>query len=542
MPRLLDIATQQYWWLFYALGLALATVALGTVHWDIVSAPMALDYYEGQIPLITGVFASGHSPYTYEYQPEYVSLYGLLYNLLMVPVTDLFGNSLPVHRAVNAIFLLASCALIFGISWRQTKHLGMAATASILSYAAMLYYSTPIAAANAMGLFLMLSTAIIPWLLGFSRASLIISALLAIAAFYTKIYFILGALCVGLYMGLRISIARAAGYGLLLLVVGAISVILILESNPYYFDLNYFAATNPDGIWLNNKTLVNQLLEFLKLYSTVWLLLGFALLSAWRRFSRPDNINAHKPKKPLITWSFSRPLVTLDLGFFWLCFAGALLVICISLGRNPGNWMSYLFQLMTPFFVIAAMHTIHRQALLPAIVVPLLLVSLYSSWQFLPKDFDVDLKPWNKLEQLIINNESVLSSQALLMLMVDHDKEIYQDGQTFYFPYSRGKPHWAKHKNPKHQVEQVWRDFIARHYHRVEQQEYDIALLDDWDVVGVFAHAAPNAPNVRGQDYFRRFYKRSHYIEIDLGGMPGGGLKKMGVWKPIAGKKLKHDN
>ena len=128
------------------------------------------------------------------------------------------------------------------------------------------------------------------------------------------------------------------------------------------------------------------------------------------------------------------------------------------------------------------------------------------------------------------------------MLMVDNGKEIFQDGQTFYFPYARGKPEWAKHKNPAHQVDQVWADYIVRHYEKVERQEFDIALLSDWDVVGVFGHAPPNAPNVRGQDYFRQFYKRSHRVEIDLGGMPGGGMQKIGVWRPIPGRKVSPAN
>ena len=63
-------------------------------HWQIISAAVPLDYYEGTQTLITGLFAAGNNPYTAAFQPMNAHVYPPLYNILVAPFTAIFDNSL----------------------------------------------------------------------------------------------------------------------------------------------------------------------------------------------------------------------------------------------------------------------------------------------------------------------------------------------------------------------------------------------------------------------------------------------------------------
>src|SRR5690349_9033708 len=69
-------------------------------HWLIVSAPVPVDYYEGAMLQLTSVIAAGHNPYTFAFQPASADVYPPLYNIVVAPLTFVFGNTLPLHRAV----------------------------------------------------------------------------------------------------------------------------------------------------------------------------------------------------------------------------------------------------------------------------------------------------------------------------------------------------------------------------------------------------------------------------------------------------------
>ena len=58
------------WQWIYALALIVLGAALCHHHWQIISAPFPLDYYEGTTLLITQIFADGGNPYTRDYQPQ----------------------------------------------------------------------------------------------------------------------------------------------------------------------------------------------------------------------------------------------------------------------------------------------------------------------------------------------------------------------------------------------------------------------------------------------------------------------------------------
>ena len=76
----------------FVLALALFGALLLRHHWTIVTMPIPLDLYEGTMPLITGIIASGANPYTAAYQPQAADVYPPLYNILVAPLTHVFAN------------------------------------------------------------------------------------------------------------------------------------------------------------------------------------------------------------------------------------------------------------------------------------------------------------------------------------------------------------------------------------------------------------------------------------------------------------------
>ncbi len=131
-------------------------------HWQILVAPVPLDLYEGTMPLITGIIADGHNPFTRPFQPQAADVYPPLYNLLVAPLSLVFGNTLQLHRGVSAIFILAASGLCGLAARRYCRSALYGATAAVLLYAALLFYATPVSSTNAPGVALFLAGLLVP--------------------------------------------------------------------------------------------------------------------------------------------------------------------------------------------------------------------------------------------------------------------------------------------------------------------------------------------------------------------------------------------
>jgi len=86
-------------------AVAVLLAALLYHHWQIVVAPVPLDLYEGTMPLITGIIADGHNPFTRPFQPQAADVYPPLYNMVVAPLARLLGNTLQLHRGVSGLFI-----------------------------------------------------------------------------------------------------------------------------------------------------------------------------------------------------------------------------------------------------------------------------------------------------------------------------------------------------------------------------------------------------------------------------------------------------
>lgn len=88
----------------------------------VVRIPHQITTLEGAAGVHTWFFLRGENPYTLENQPIGITLYGAMYNLVVLPFAARFGNTLAVHRAVNFVFILLSAAVFFFVVLRERRN------------------------------------------------------------------------------------------------------------------------------------------------------------------------------------------------------------------------------------------------------------------------------------------------------------------------------------------------------------------------------------------------------------------------------------
>jgi hypothetical protein len=60
-------------------------------HFQLVRFEIPLDYNEAMVPTVTATIVNGDSPFSLESQPARTSLYPVLFNLVVAPLTLIFG-------------------------------------------------------------------------------------------------------------------------------------------------------------------------------------------------------------------------------------------------------------------------------------------------------------------------------------------------------------------------------------------------------------------------------------------------------------------
>jgi hypothetical protein len=226
------------------------------------------------------------------------------------------------------------------------------------------------------------------------------------------------------------------------------------------------------------------------------------------------------------------PLLNSPANFFGFCLLWASLVIIFWLGKNPGNYMTYLFQLMSPFLLIVGFTVLATLPLKLKVAAPLVLLSFYQSYAILHKDFSVDMEPWGRVERMIAGSEEILASQMLVKLLLQYDKKVYQDGHTFYAPLAVNKPDWMLKSRMEDRVASVWNGYITELYRKIERQEFDLILVSPWEMRGIFLRNPPPFEKITGKKFLSRYYAVDEKIKLSMTDRHGGGTYELFVWRP----------
>jgi hypothetical protein len=521
--------TEKSWQHTYLAATLLLLVALVWQHWQIITATVPLDLYEGTMVLITGIIAEGGNPYTRAFQPQAADVYPPLYNMLAAVLSPLFGNHFQLHRSLSALFILLACVSCALLTLRHSGAWRHALAAGVLWYAALLFYATPVSSTNAPGVALFITCLAVPWWRGFSTGSLAFALLCGLLSFYTKQYFILCMAILCLYVFLYVSMIRALLLGCCFALLLLSSLALVHASSPYYLDNTLFApAAAIQGLHMW-QILFMQLGFFLRTYLGLLLALVLVAISALRT---GPVCRDQSDWLALAGEGWRGPLLRRPVDYFWFALFWATLAIVLWLGRNPGNYMTYLFQLMSPFLLIAGLSALARSGLRLWLTLPLLALTGYQAWAILHKDFSVDMDNWREVEALIEDSEAILATQMLVAAQLEHGKPVFQDGHTFYFPMAAHKPDWMRKANPEDRVEAVWEDYLTRLFRKVERREFDYIMVSPWEMNGIFRQNSPPFEEIGGREFLQRHYCKARVIPLSMTERHGGGTWKVQVWQP----------
>lgn len=502
-------------------------------HMQIINSPVPLDYYEGTMPAMTSIIAQGKSIYSIEQQPEFNYVYTPLYNYITAPLTKLFGNTLQTHRFVTAFFIFSSVFLCFFITLKNCRSLITSAAVATTLYAALIYYSTVVASTNSTGLFFFLATVFIPWLFKFNIASLALAIFTGILSFYSKQYFVLGLAFVSIALFLSYSIKRSVYFSLLSASAFIASLYIVNIQQPYFLDNTLFGVKKSAEIAGDYAYMVKQLLKFFEIYAG--LICAIATAYLLRTFTqRPPETITNKKNKPfeIQVSKFNKPFTTADINYFLLSFILSTAVIVISLGKHQGNYMTYLFQIMSPFFIVFCFSYIKATNTPSLLALPFIAALYYQTYFFLPQDFSVDMKDWDEIHNIMEPHDDLFVSPILMAELVKSGKKIRQAGQTFYFPLAQYKPAIFVKSNPDLRVKNIWDNYLTALYNDIEEQKIDLIILNKWDVHGIFgAHPPPNS-NIEGKKFLKKYYRITKKLTVAMTDRPGGGSYEMIVYEP----------
>jgi hypothetical protein len=123
-----------------------------------IISPAPQEMREGASIWISRLVLEGRNPYALSELPASTYANGIIYRLVVLPLARIFGNSYTMHRAVSAVAIAGSCALLYRLLHREGTRLVLAASGVMLFYASSLYFVAPLAWPDALGVLFCLAS------------------------------------------------------------------------------------------------------------------------------------------------------------------------------------------------------------------------------------------------------------------------------------------------------------------------------------------------------------------------------------------------
>ncbi len=445
-------------------------IFLLAINLRIVFFPYQMEFREGAIVLTNTAFLKGINPWALENNLQYINVYGIVYNALILPFTWLMGNQLWIYRLVSMLAILGQM-LVVGMVMRRKGfawlYIGMAA---LFLWLGQIYYTTPMARPDTLGQLFFLLTLFLPAFWNYSTKSLIWSGAFAVLGFYTKTYFVLGLPLLAMYLFLFRSKSQAIWYAAASTAVIMVAALVINHFFEAYFlnvVFSHIADTNQIFSYM-----IEQSIQFARDY---WAYLFFGLLAVisamrklrWSRSSLPD-----------LQIAFRQPLLTksIDPNLFYLLVCA--LLIYFSLGRHNGTRMAYYYQLLSPFFLLLVFGFLHKTPRLSGLAAILLTINLLThGYENLKPDLQpYPIEEWRKIGTLLDEHEDVPNSPAITYELIRRDLPVVNSGQTsYYYPY----PEFSFFLYPDpNRIRLIGEQFLEDFQANLTNKKYDLMVVD----------------------------------------------------------------
>ena len=392
-----------------------------------------IEYREGAALVMTRILLEGENPFSLEQQPLGMNNYGMVYNLLVFPFAKLFGNTLLVHRSVSFFFLFACLLLVALAIWRLKEDFLLSILGSTLVVVILAGLGGLGAFPSTLGEFLFLLTIIIPFLYSFRYPSLIASALLAILAYYTKPYFVIGFGIVAVYTFAFISKQKGLIYSLFFLAVFSVLFLGVRYVCKLYFIDTFISNLSNTSRSLDH--LQDQLLELGKQFYPI-ILLGIALLF----FNWQNYLPGRSVKKNFLSRSgllvVDAALLNMPINYFAFAFMICFMSFVFSLGLHAGSYLTSAYQLVLPPFILWLLQTLNLKSRFSIIAFGLLLSNiLLLGNTLLHPSFLLqrDSMEWSKLYSYVRSSQRVVNSPAVASALIEAGLLPIDSGQTEYY-------------------------------------------------------------------------------------------------------------
>lgn len=421
-------------------------------HVQVILLNSPQEYRETATILPTELLQRSKIPYTPQTMPVYANMYGIFYNAVMVPVTNVFGTAYGVFRAVNGLFIFLCLGMLFMVFQKKKISVSVALLMIVIWYAQILQSNFDILGRpEGLGEFLFLASVVVPWMFRFSKKSLAASIVLSILAFYTKPYFALGGILVGLYLCLGKSVRSGIGYlAGLAMAFGAIAVITQATMEFYFYNTVLFHLKN-----------ARYFVSYVILQTKVFALNNAGLLAI---------VVVH----PML--SKRRRLKLREVDYFLFMLAATTIAVLGKFGGHDGNYLSYYTQLIGPFLLIVAVTYIEKYKntiLIWLCVLFNLGVLLFFSitQNVIPvRAIETNWKEWTVI---LDSYEDIYNAPPFSKYLYDTGKPVYDAGHTEYFTKAISKFNFFLFNDAR----TVYNDHLHEIDRKIQSREFDLIIL-----------------------------------------------------------------
>lgn len=484
----------------------------------VVRIPHQITTLEGAAGVHTWFFLRGENPYTLENQPIGITLYGAMYNLVVLPFAARFGNTLAVHRAVNFVFILLSAAVFFFVVLRERRnHLSALACSAfaIISLAGVQGLGGISAYPAPTGAFFFIAAIFAPFLFSFDAKSLVLSVFLALAGFYTKPYFLLSFGIVASYVFFFVSPKKGLIYGLSFSAAALLSILAVKRVFPLYF---------VDVIWANvsqsRRVLEHLLAQLQSLTLTFLPLLVVIALGLVVDGIKMGGKNPAKRADGIKISRWNEPLFGYSPGYIFYAFGIALLAFVTILGWHAPNPFGYAYQLVAPLFVCWAFGRLMPENKMNLLASLLIVVNLFA-WQssIMSPEYlkEKSRDEWTRLLAYLDGTESIIHPPLMVTEVMARGFPPMDSGQTVIFFTIQPYPDTLLTDISYERVRRDGYGHTTSINRRIENHRYDV-------IISVKDKAQFFNPWILEQNYT---LVDEIVIEMNM-----GGTHTLQVWKP----------
>lgn len=514
---------------FILLVFILFFIKLAFIHFKLIGNYYPNEYREGAVLLNTHLIVTGGNPYDIANQPVYTNVYGIFYHLVVYPFAKIFAVNLPVHRAVSAFFIVGSCiALFLTMRWLKISFL-LALSGTIILYGHFLFYTNPLARPDSLGLFLFLCSIIIPWRCQYSLSSLILSIGIGIMAFLTKPYFVLALPYLTFYLFIFKSKQLGIKYGFASILLLLFTVLIFNQIFETYLNNTFFIHVNVANSDVGYA--IKQIYAYGKYNFGITLLLVIYLFYYCRYFSLAYNFTVIQIKNAIISKfdliNIKKPLININVDLMEFCLLLSLLIFSLKLGQHRGTWLVYIHQLISPFLIIVLFKFLNKQRQFNLLFFSLIILNLFSisSAEFLPTP-NYGLSEWRSLSNLISRHQNIFNSPAIVQILIDQEKKVYDSGQSQYFIF-------GAERNPLFNALLPKQEKIVTRSNQFLQEITESVALKKYDLIVLTKHLSFFIP----EELLKKHYQ---YQETLSAPIPHRNLQfnvvvkdwKLDIWKP----------